>query len=141
MAFKLPGEWMTRVFLNAEPPYKTSASKVQEWTPRILTPPYLTARPDVHHRALGAGAGERVLVLASDGLTDVLSPSKPVLLPETVAQFAAAFAAGKADGAPLAPQMLRAAMGGDDMAKASRFLTVEMEGGCMDDTTVVCVRL
>jgi hypothetical protein len=71
-------------------------------------------------------------------------------LPELARTFGVA--AAVADGGPdalaedggpdtLAARLLQAAMGGDDLVRASQFFTVEMDGPCMDDTTLVTLRL
>jgi pyruvate dehydrogenase phosphatase len=149
MAYKLHRAY-TRVFTLLDPPYKTRAAKIEDWVPRNLTPPYLTARADVVYRALDVHAHEYALVLASDGLTDLLSPAKPVLTPELVRTYGAAAAAVDdkpnalaANAVPdtLAARLLQAAMGGNDLARASQFFTVEMDGSYMDDTTLVALRL
>lgn len=46
--------------------------------PFYLTPPYLTARPEVHHHILTPR--DRFMVIASDGLWDMMSPMQVVKL-------------------------------------------------------------
>lgn len=46
--------------------------------PNFLTPPYLTARPDVTHHVLTPR--DSFLIIASDGLWDVLTPTEVVML-------------------------------------------------------------
>jgi pyruvate dehydrogenase phosphatase len=139
-AFKMPRTVVERVFLNADPPMKTNAERVENWVPRILTPPYLTHTAAIQHRKL-AREHDRFLVLASDGLTDVLSSDSPLLTDAHIQGVAQAMGQAE-EGAPLASQLLKYAMGGSDMAKTSQYLTVDMEGKAwMDDTTVVCLKL
>jgi pyruvate dehydrogenase phosphatase len=119
----------------------TRAEKIENWVPRILTPPYLTNKAAVQHLKLDREA-DRFLILASDGLTDLLNPDGPVLTPELIHGAAQAVGEAKDGGTPLSTQLLKYAMGGSDMAKASRYLTVDFGGKAwMDDTTVVCLRL
>jgi pyruvate dehydrogenase phosphatase len=129
------------MFLNANPPLVTRAAKVEEWVPRILTPPYITNRAAIQHRKLEPGT-EAVLVLSSDGMTDLLAPTSMMLTPQLINDLAQQIGKFKGNGEPLSQQLLQYAMGGDDIKKASQYITVDMDGSAwMDDTTVVCLPL
>lgn len=66
-----------KVFLNANPGFRFR-SKVTDFLPRNLTPPYVSATPEVTHRELkapgidtkGQSDFKHHLILCSDGLTD-----------------------------------------------------------------------
>lgn len=140
-SFKVPKEYVTRMFLNANPPLVTRAATVEEWVPRILTPPYITNRAAIQHRKLEPGT-EAVLVLSSDGMTDLLAPTTMMLTPQLINDLAQHIGKVRGNGDSLSQQLLKYAMGGDDIKKASQHITVDMDGGAwMDDTTVVCLPL
>jgi pyruvate dehydrogenase phosphatase len=130
-----------RVFLNADPPLMTRAEKIENWVPRILTPPYLTHKAAIQHRKLKP-ENDRFLILASDGLTDLLSPDSPLLTDAHIQGVAQALGEAREGGMPLSSQLLKYAMGGSNMSRTSQYLTVDMGAkDWMDDTTVVCLKL
>lgn len=134
--FKLPSIYADRVFRIA---YADShiMGKADGFLPKCLTPPYLSNVPDVKHVDLGtAEPGDRVLLLASDGLGDLKSEhnSLPLPLAERWVKIAA-------ESEKPAMAVLRDAMGGDDLEQVSFWITVEMEDSWMDDTTIVVTRL
>ncbi|KAF9484447.1 protein serine/threonine phosphatase 2C [Pholiota conissans] len=150
-SFKLPAIYTHRVLLNARPGFLVPA-KVEEFTARNHTPPYMSGVPAITHVALGAeGAHDAFLILCSDGLTDVNEESRlqlnETLAPHWVdvvgkhyrAEDSGAAAAAKPPNLALA--LLRDAIGGDDIEKVSRHITVEMIMRWMDDTTVLVQRL
>ncbi|KAI0342056.1 protein serine/threonine phosphatase 2C [Trametopsis cervina] len=133
--FKLPSLYTERVFKIAYPDAHI-VIKAEGFLPRCLTPPYLSNVPHVAHVDLGTVATEdAVLVIASDGLTDLKDEHHqvPLALAERWVQVAAA-----SDKPALG--ILRDAMGGEDVEKVSFWVTVEMEDPWMDDTTVVVTR-
>lgn len=133
-------------------------SKVEDYIMRNFTPPYMSGTPTLAHVDLKArGASDAFLILCSDGLTDLdeelrlhlqdkLAPHwvdvvgqlyKP---PQPVGQDeSAATAAGKKPN--LALGLLRDGLGGTDVEKVSRHITVEMAVRWVDDTTVLVQRL
>jgi pyruvate dehydrogenase phosphatase len=134
--FKLPSIYANRVGRIA---YADAhiISKIDGFLPRSLTPPYLSNVPHVEHVDLrGIATGEAVLILASDGLGDLVNEHNK--LPLTLAEHWVKLAAGSDQPAMI---ILRDAMGGDDMEKASFWITVEMEEPWMDDTTIVVTKL
>ncbi|KAI0686351.1 protein serine/threonine phosphatase 2C [Cytidiella melzeri] len=133
--FKLPKVYGERVFRIAYPDCHIM-SKADGFLPRCLTPPYLSNVPEVAHVDLSKVApGDAVLLLASDGLGDLqhMHDKLPSALAKRWVQVAAS-------SERPALSVLRDAMGGDDMEKASFWLTVEMEDAWVDDTTVVVTR-
>jgi pyruvate dehydrogenase phosphatase len=140
-AYKMHRNVLERIFLNADPPYVTPASRFLTVASRILTPPYMTNKAEIQHRKVDRKTN-RFLVLASDGLSDLLSPDSSVLEAEHIASVAQAAGEAKVNGGALSAQVLRFAMGGSNMSRASQYLTVDMDGKAwMDDTTVICLRL
>lgn len=71
--FKLPAIYTSRVFLSpGAPAFRTQTSVRDVVLPRILTPPYLSAEPDLVHVSLSLSpAKKRFLILCSDGLPTV----------------------------------------------------------------------
>ena len=147
-SFKLPAIYTHRVLLNARPGFLVPA-KVEEFTSRNHTPPYMSGVPAITHVALGAeDAHDAFLILCSDGLTDVNEESRlqlnETLAPHWVDVVGKHYRAeDSVSAAPpnLALALLRDAIGGDDIEKVSRHITVEMIMRWMDDTTVLVQRL
>lgn len=125
---------------------------------RNFTPPYLSYIPDIRHVRLTPSAsttsdtntaGEKFLIMCSDGLTDLYfvpgeSDSKLESSAERWMQVVSAASATSTDGGDepnLALALLRDAIGGNDLDKVSRYLTVEMDHRWMDDTTILVQRL
>lgn len=90
--------------------------------------------------------------MCSDGLTDLhFAPGESENKLESLAKrwmevvSAASTSGGSGDQGGretnLALALLRDAIGGDDLDKLSRYLTVEMDHRWMDDTTIVVQRL
>ena len=134
--FKLPSIYADRAFRIA---YADShiMGKADGFLPRCLTPPYLSNMPDVKHVDLSKVAPEdNVLMLASDGLGDLKNEHDklPIPLAERWVKIAA-------ESEKPALSVLRDAMGGDDLEKASFWITVEMDEPWMDDTTILVTRL
>ncbi|KAB5589489.1 Serine/threonine phosphatase 2C [Ceratobasidium theobromae] len=71
VAFKIPAAYTEHVFLRAKPGFRVHSS-VGAFTKRNLTPPYLSAIPDVVHVKLnGNNEGTpRFVLLMSDGVVD-----------------------------------------------------------------------
>jgi pyruvate dehydrogenase phosphatase len=86
-------------------------------------------------------SGRSFLVLYSDGLTDLYDGMGPQELANhvasTIGQTIDSNGSHSGRRSNLALRLLRDALGGDDIYKVSRNLTVEMESKWMDDTTVV----
>jgi pyruvate dehydrogenase phosphatase len=126
--------------MNADPGFKIH-SKVEDFIARSFTPPYLTATADIRQHSADSGR-ERFLILASDGLTDLFSePGGPPTFTQVDADRWAHALGGAADKVGeeknLALSLLREGLGGDDLDKCSKYLTIEKDGRIMDDTTVL----
>ncbi|KII92337.1 hypothetical protein PLICRDRAFT_103299 [Plicaturopsis crispa FD-325 SS-3] len=143
--FKFPRIWLDRVFFNSNPGFVLKSSKLEDVTPRNLTPPYMSAKPDVQHVDLTLSKGqERLLIMCSDGLMDpdLIGGGGP-----DIPTLGKLWVDIVANGKPRqgyknkALRLLREALGGDDENKVSRMLTVEMTTHWMDDTTILVRKL
>ncbi|KAI8993784.1 phosphatase 2C-like domain-containing protein [Trametes punicea] len=150
---KLPAVYADLVFKHLDAEW-LSAEVMEPHVSRIRTPPYLSNTPDVYHVRLttegahssGAiAASPRVLILCSDGLSDLYDGySFQDMANEWTHVVGRAFDSNSGAGAEranLALLLLREAIGGSDTQLVSRNLTVEMEERWMDDTTIVVQRL
>ncbi|KDQ57569.1 hypothetical protein JAAARDRAFT_130764 [Jaapia argillacea MUCL 33604] len=135
--FKLPSIYTERVFMNAKPGFRISTA-IQEFLPRNISPPYLTANADVQHVNLVSIEGtERFLIMCSDGLVDLYdAPNLDVELAERWIRIVS-----DANGENRALSLLRDSLGGTDEKKVSRMMTVEMDSRWMDDVTLVVQRV
>ena len=137
---KLPAAHAALVFKHLEADWLAAQEGLDAHAARIRTPPYLSAQPDVYHRALPPSPA--ALVLASDGLTDLYDGyAHARMAAEWAHAVGHALDAGGGRGRNAALALLREAIGGADTQLVSRNLTVEMEERWMDDTTVLVLRL
>lgn len=187
---KLDAIYSRRVLMKSKQFWRVGLH--QDHVDRIITPPYLSNRPDVRHirlrrpnvrsqasytGALSSGGTADVdvaLILCSDGLTDlyedqdldedyyikrwaakvgeVLGSSTATLTPPShraaaLHHLARSQGHARAEGhrsgsrTNLAVHLLRDAIGGNDINRASANLTVEMDERWMDDTTILVHRL
>lgn len=148
--FKLPSVYTRRVFGNVHGGPRF-LPEVLRFLDRNHTPPYVSNVAEVRHVALPAastpsspGDIERVLILASDGLVDLGtwpdgndSGGKAMELAQRWIERAVHGGGEEARLPMRALSVLRDALGGDDVARVSRMMTVEMMGRWTDDTTVV----
>ncbi|KAI0356170.1 protein serine/threonine phosphatase 2C [Trametes cingulata] len=149
---KLPAIYAEMVFKHLEADW-LSAEVMEPHVPRIRTPPYLSNTPDVYHIPLrnevsqmrGNTASPRILILCSDGLSDLYDGYSFQDMAEewvqVVGQKFDAMAGPHGDRTNLALSLLREAIGGSDTQLVSRNLTVEMDERWMDDTTIIVQRL
>lgn len=139
----------TRRVFGAHTPDWMPRSVVEQYASRILTPPYVSGMPDVYHCVFDspADAREAFLILSSDGLLDLYDHADGTLSESAVAErwvhiVGKSLQARKEQGIPrnLAFDLLRDAIGGEDLDLASRNLTLEMDDKWMDDVTVLVQR-
>ncbi|KAL1735437.1 phosphatase 2C-like domain-containing protein [Schizophyllum commune] len=92
---KYPPDFVRRVLVASDPNLKFSATKVDDFLARLLTPPYVSAQPEVRCVRIGTGSAtandahstpppaEQLLVMFSDGLPecvlDDFSTAEPYL--------------------------------------------------------------
>ncbi|KAF8601894.1 protein serine/threonine phosphatase 2C [Ceratobasidium sp. AG-I] len=153
--FKLPAAYTNQVFLRATPGFRVH-SAVEDFTKRNLTPPYLSAVPDVVHVGLGASTDSdgipRFVILMSDGAvdeslvnirgeTEAQSFQKWVELVGSRLDAESAKQGGSKETSEdnLAMAVLREVYGGANQEHLSAFLTVEMEEKWVDDTSIQVV--
>ncbi|KAH9855204.1 protein serine/threonine phosphatase 2C [Lenzites betulinus] len=156
---KLPAVYAELTFSHLDADWLT-AEVMEPHIPRIRTPPYLSSKPDVYHIPLknadsgdrgqvsGHAAQPRILILCSDGLSDLYEGySFQDMADEWVQTIGRELDSRSIPGpgaghhANLALTLLREAIGGSDTQLVSRNLTVEMEERWMDDTTIVVLQL
>lgn len=143
--YKLPKIYTYKVFLNSEQLFKLHV-KVDTVIGRSRTPPYLSAVPHVEHVDLASrNTDDTFLIMCSDGLINLSDDRlflEDKLAPHWVNVVASARRAEQGvDNSNLALALLREGLGGDDIEKLSRHLTVEMESRWVDDTTILIQRL
>lgn len=145
---KVPSIYTRRVFGEYMPDWMTPLM-VEQYAARILTPPYVSDMPDVHHYAFERTLDrqESFLILSSDGLLDLYDNIDSTLSDGETAErwvriVGNSLKKRKELGIPknLAFDLLRDAIGGDDIDLASRNLTLEMDDKWMDDVTVLVQR-
>ncbi|THH10971.1 hypothetical protein EW145_g974 [Phellinidium pouzarii] len=145
--FKLPAVYTHKIFLNVSPGYRVPA-RIVEFIKRSLTPPYVSATPEIEHRMLkrkdGSVKRKYTLVLCSDGLTDLYLERDWRL--ETVARQIARVCMNESIqnggdvweglGGNLALCISKDALG-SDLNKQSLKLTIDLNFKYIDDTTVI----
>ncbi|CAK5265733.1 unnamed protein product [Mycena citricolor] len=138
--FKLPAIYTTRIFLQARSGFQIR-TKIQDFIQRNLTPPYLSAVPDVQHISLPAlEASEAFLLLTSDGLIDLSGDTygndhrDPQLASKKWLQSLTRATRPQQDNAAL--YLLRDVMGWEPDPLSS-LLAVESKSKWMDDVTVI----
>jgi len=153
--FKQPAEFSRRILYNLFPGFH-DVSPWEEFLIRNITPPYITAEPDVIHRSLDDPVLDqrripRFLILVSDGFSDLCGSQERQA--QTIERWASgivasfsssSFSRDKNLGAIRAPQsqanlalsLLRHALG-EDANSVSKVLTLDMESSWIDDTAIV----
>ncbi|KAJ7611692.1 phosphatase 2C-like domain-containing protein [Roridomyces roridus] len=135
--WKQPSSFTRRILYNLAPGF----SDTRPWEiclARNLTPPYVSAVPEITHRRLVPHNTDnrlpRFLVLASDGFSDICRDAGRE---RVLATWASHEAQGKNKEGNLASRLLREAIGGEDRAGVSCMLTLDMEDAWIDDTAIV----
>lgn len=119
-----------------------SPKLVTEYVRRILTPPYVSNVADLHHYMLDSNQ-DCFLILCSDGLRDLYENgeeqfSEQELANRWVNKIGPLFRHRHTNlSENLALLLLRDAIGGDDIALASRNLTLEIDEKWLDDVTIL----
>jgi pyruvate dehydrogenase phosphatase len=137
-----------RVFGEYTPDWM-SRPLVEQYAGRILTPPYISDIPDVYHYAFDTSMDrqESFLILCSDGLLDLYDNIDVTLSENQLAErwvhiVGNSLKRQREQRLPgnLAFNLLRDAIGGEDIDLASRNLTLEMDDKWIDDVTVLVHR-
>lgn len=143
VAFKVPAAYTEQVFLRAKPGFRVHSS-VEAFTKRNLSPPYLSAIPDVVQVSLEGDAEgtPRFVLLMSDGVIDdallhVRGDTEPTSFQRWVELVGACLDAGES-GAPsnLALAVLRDVFGGANEQQLSAYLTLDSDEKWIDDTSI-----
>lgn len=126
-----------------------SPPQVEQYAGRILTPPYISDVPDAYHYVFDTSVDrqESFLILCSDGLLDLYDNIDATLSENELAErwiriVGNSLKRQREQGLPgnLAFDVLRDAIGGEDIDLASRNLTLEMDDKWIDDVTVLVHR-
>ncbi|TFY54575.1 hypothetical protein EVG20_g9651 [Dentipellis fragilis] len=133
--YRLPRVWTERVFLECAEGFRTH-TVVRDFIVRNMTPPYLSNVAEMRHAELGRG--ESVLVMCSDGLTDLYYADQNELQ-KTAKEWFSVLDRRKEENMGL--RLLREGLGGNDDGEVAQMMTVEMFERWMDDTTVIVQRL
>ena len=138
--FKQPSEFTRKILYNIFPGYRDT-SAWDEFLDRNISPPYITAEPEVTHRKLHPNADNGFLILCSDGLADLWSStfSDEERMVDEWARVVAEVVnkEGMSGKTNLALKLLRHSIGGEDVKSVSRVLTLDMNTPWIDDTTIV----
>ena len=132
--FKQPPEFTRRILYNLLPGGHDT-SPWEEFLVRNLSPPYITAMPEVTHYPICA-SGKRLrkyLVLTSDGFTDVCGERQQSVI-ERWLQCVESPPEGEMDN--MALQLLWQGLGGD-LVGVSKVLTVNLDVPWLDDVSIV----
>ena len=139
--FKLPAVYTEKVFLKRKDGFRVR-TKVEEFTLNNLTPPYLTATPEVVHKKLESA--QYSLVLCSDGMTDLYCERG--ISEGEANQRIARIALQKGDdevvtglGDNKALFIIKDGLG-EDLEMQSAFLTIDIDFPHLDDTTVIVLQ-
>ncbi|KAJ1301916.1 hypothetical protein OPQ81_000755 [Rhizoctonia solani] len=148
VAFKVPAAYTRHVFLRAKPGFRVHSS-VEAFTERNLTPPYLSAIPDVVHLNLaGDSVGTpRFILLMSDGVVDdqvvhIRGEKEEVSIQRWVERVGANLESKNQstdEASNLALPVLREVYGGSNEEHLSAFLTLESDTKWLDDTSIQVV--
>ncbi|KAF8161005.1 phosphatase 2C-like domain-containing protein [Crassisporium funariophilum] len=138
-SFKLPAVYTERVFLNSSPGF-VAPEKVRSFIGRNITPPYMSAIPDVQHVEL-APQGESFLIMCTDGMMDLDEVERLKVHEVLSKRWVQLIGAQYGEKSNLALSLLRDGLGGKNEDKVSRMITVEMFFRWMDDTTITVQRL
>jgi len=143
--FKVHESWCSKVFMNAEQPFKFHSAKPEALISRIFTPPYLSNKPEVRHVNLETfKGGEITFVLCSDGLLDLFEARNESDLKKNAQRWMELGSVTESPGGAYnngALRILREGLGGKEVDKVAQLLTVEMDGKWLDDITTLVYRI
>lgn len=136
--FKLPEIYARRILSNTNPGFRLS-TKLEEFLPRNLTPPYLSNRAEINHVDLQSSDKDgRFLIMCTDGLIDLYmyDNARDLTTLERIAEhLVEVVARGDKLGGNAALFLLREALDGNDEVEVWR--PTDMTEKWMDDTTVL----
>lgn len=142
---KLPAEYTLRIFGSLDQRWQDQPKAAL--ASRILSPPYISNVPEMTHYVLQDAPSnptdrpETFLVLCTDGLLELYedfdSQERVSRWVNIVGQALESPVGIGGRRANAALDLLRDAIGGEDIETVSRNLTVEMEDRWLDDTTIL----
>lgn len=139
---KLPPKYSSKIFSRLT---EWCSMELDEFLSRNISPPYISNIPDVIHHRLRRSKEDPLVDVAivsfSDGLPDLFETDDEQYMLSRIADvvgdyFSRSATKGRNSHQNLALKILRDAIG-EDLHRASRTLTVEMEEKWCDDTTVL----
>lgn len=134
----MPEIYTRRILSKTCPGFRLS-TKLEEFLPRSLTPPYLSNRADVEHVDLQTSDKDgRFLVMCSDGLIDLYmydDVRNLATLKQIAKHIVEVVAQGSKPGRNAAYLLLCEALGGNDQVRIWR--PTDPVEKWMDDTTVL----
>ena len=148
--FKVDRLWCSKVFMNAEHPFKFHSSKPETVISRIFTPPYLSNKPDIQHVNLAeikaSTKREITFILCSDGLLDLFDARDESDLKDVSQRWMELGSTQNSENPGNAYdngalRILREGLGEGDEDRVAQLLTVEMSGKWLDDITTLVYRL
>ncbi|KAL4065190.1 phosphatase 2C-like domain-containing protein [Scleroderma citrinum] len=134
--FKQPPEFTRRILYNLFPG-NTDTSPWEEFLVRNITPPYISATPEVIHFPLDPSEGSlrKYLILCSDGFTDICGQQQRNVVERWLRSMDSS--SGSTLGSEnMALQLLWHGLGGDSVS-VSKVLTLDLEVPWLDDITIV----
>ncbi|KAF9533622.1 phosphatase 2C-like domain-containing protein [Crepidotus variabilis] len=143
--FKQPPTFTRRILYNLFPGFHNT-SPWEEFLVRNLTPPYISAEPEIVHRKLDDG-------LSAEAMASPTAPSSPSTNnPHIISSWAYSMSLVHptecvADAEPwskrdnMALRLLRRAVGGEDRYGVSKVLTLDMDEAWIDDTSIVVMTI
>ena len=147
--FKQPPVFTRRILYNLYPGFHNT-SPWEEFLSLNRTPPYISAKPEVTHHRLdrhssvsnmtnGQTTPTRLLILSSDGLTDLCQgPGQQKVISTWARNLHRTIGQGTGvKSENMALQLLWQALGGADSDSVSRVLTLDMDSSWIDDTAIV----
>ncbi|KAG6862281.1 hypothetical protein C0995_015978 [Termitomyces sp. Mi166 len=133
---KIPASYISCIYKNVKQPW-ISPKQLENYSSRILTPPYVSNTPDIYHFTPQI---PYFLLLGSDGLLSTErynGMNATQIIDYWVNILGSAIDTGTETNVNAALYLLQDILGGDDIGMVSRNLTVEMEERWMDDITVL----
>ena len=145
--FKQPPEFTRRILYNLYPGFHNTAAW-EEFLELNHTPPYISSKPEITHRRLdrpssaaenGQAALSRLLILSSDGLTDLCQgPGQQRVIGTWARNLQRNVGEGTGvTSGNMALRLLWQALGAEDNDSVSRVLTLDMNTSWIDDTAIV----
>ncbi|KAF7971213.1 hypothetical protein HWV62_21612 [Athelia sp. TMB] len=132
---KLPAIYTRSVFVEVNSDIEAN---VDTYAKRIITPPYVSSIPDTYHHVIESP--EDFVIMFSDGLPDLYDETDPQTLAEHMVAVVGRALSSSNRSRDLSVNLLKDALGGEDLEAMSLRLTLESEEQWMDDTSIIVQR-